>query len=105
MGNKSDYNRIIDTFLEIGAERLGTADVQMENDDYNPCQAEFWHVIPPKNKGIILLNYLDGTCALYELVGEDGDEVEKDIAFLKNLVEPEKNVRESTVHTSPNQVS
>lgn len=49
---------------------------------------QFWEVTRTKDgkhKGIILCHYHDGKAGLYQLVGQDGDNVIKDLEFLKSL--------------------
>lgn len=82
----TDYEAITETLKEIEAERVGVVKVEF-NNDLNPCKAEFWHIQPPVNKGVILLRYLDDSIGLYTFVGKHNDPVEKDIEFLLNLDE------------------
>lgn len=81
----TDYNQLSTLITSLGGNLEDfTFDLLPQPDD-SACRAEFWSL--PKGKSlVVIVNNQTEQVGLYCFVGDDGDDIEKDLAFVRALV-------------------
>lgn len=76
----NNFQKVNRKLNEVGAILINTTTVDDgKTDFYSPMIVQFWQV---NQRGLIVCGYENGGCGLYQFVGTNGDDVEKDLKFI-----------------------